>query len=57
VKESSFAQSGTLDPRHHRYLLEAQDLRNVGDYGIGSSVTTDQASKTLEWAREFIAAA
>ncbi len=52
-----FAKSGALDPKYHRYLLDAQDSRNVGDYGVGPGVTVSQAQIMLEWAREFIVAA
>jgi uncharacterized protein (UPF0332 family) len=49
-----FAKSGDLDVRFHRWLLDAQDLRNVGDYGIGTSITETQACQVIAWAREFL---
>lgn len=52
-----FAKTSLLDPKYHRYLLDAQDSRNVGDYGVGPGVTTAQAQKVLDWAHDFIAAA
>ena len=52
-----FARSGALDRKFHRYLLDAQDARNVGDYGVGPGVTTTLAREALDWAREFIATA
>jgi uncharacterized protein (UPF0332 family) len=52
-----FAKTGLLDQKYHRYLLDAQDSRNVGDYGVGPGVTDSQAQKVLGWAREFITAA
>jgi uncharacterized protein (UPF0332 family) len=52
-----FAKTGVLDPRFHRYLIDAQDLRNLGDYGVGPSVTADQADEILCWASEFLSAA
>jgi uncharacterized protein (UPF0332 family) len=52
-----FAKPGRLDPKLHRYLLDAQDTRNVGDYGIDRSVSAAQAREALTWAREFLAAA
>ena len=51
-----FAKTGLLDPKYHRYLLDAQDSRNVGDYGVGSAVSAAQARQVLDWAREFITA-
>jgi uncharacterized protein (UPF0332 family) len=51
-----FAKTGLLDPKYHRYLLDAQDSRNVGDYGVGPGVTDGQAQEVLGGAREFITA-
>jgi len=52
-----YAKSGRLDPKFHRWLIDAQDFRNIGDYGIEASVSDDQANLVCEWAREFIEAA
>ena len=53
-----FAKTAKLDPKLHRYLLDAsQDLRNASDYGIGSSVDVAMLTEVLGWAAEFIAAA
>jgi uncharacterized protein (UPF0332 family) len=34
-----FARTGRLDAGFHRYLLDAQDMRTVGDYGIAQGVS------------------
>ncbi|MBF8286066.1 MAG: hypothetical protein HW378_4981, partial [Anaerolineales bacterium] len=52
-----FARTGDLDPRFHRYLIDAQDLRQVGDYGTGGNVTADQVDELLRWTPDFIVAA
>jgi uncharacterized protein (UPF0332 family) len=52
-----FAKTGILDERFHRYLLDSQDTRNVGDYGIGPGVTAGQVEDSLRWAEEFLKAA
>lgn len=52
-----FARSGALDPKFHRYLIDAQDSRQAGDYGVGPAVSAAQAQKILDWTREFIATA
>ena len=49
-----FARTGRIDPKYHRYLLDAQDVRNIGDYGIGPTISEDQAQETIRWADEFI---
>jgi uncharacterized protein (UPF0332 family) len=52
-----FAKSGSLDVKYHRYLIDAQDFRNLGDYGAGPELTADQAKQVIEWAAEFLAVA
>ena len=49
-----FAKSGKLDPKFHRYLIDAQDFRNQGDYSVGPGVTRAQADEIIEWANDFI---
>ncbi|MCC6487417.1 MAG: HEPN domain-containing protein [Candidatus Hydrogenedentes bacterium] len=49
-----FAKSGDLDARFHRCLLDAQDLRNVSDYGVSTSVTPEQAKQVIVWAGQFL---
>ncbi len=38
----------------HRYLLDAQDMRNVADYGIGPSITRQQLAEILANTEEFL---
>lgn len=52
-----FAKVGDLDTKFHRYLIDAQDMRNVGDYGIGPALTRGQVREVLEWASEFLSEA
>jgi uncharacterized protein (UPF0332 family) len=52
-----FAKSGVLDPKYHRYLIDAQDLRNIGDYAIGQEIAEDQADMMCRWAEDFSLAA
>lgn len=53
----TFAKTQRLDPRFHRYLIDAQDIRNLGDYGVGTGVSRSQVTDLLAWADEFFAAA
>lgn len=50
-------KSGLMDPKFHRYLLTAFDRRMQGDYGFDTVITTEEASATIEQAREFLAEA
>lgn len=47
-----------LVPRHlHRYLLDAFDMRQVGDYGAPGMIGATRAKQVLAWAQEFSEAA
>jgi len=52
-----FARTGALDAKYHRYLIDGQDARNLGDYGVGTGVSAGRAAEMINWAEEFIAAA
>lgn len=52
-----FAKTGDLDAKFHRRLIDAQDARNVGDYGTGSGVSKAQVQELLVWTIEFLDAA
>jgi uncharacterized protein (UPF0332 family) len=53
----TFARTGRLDPRFHRFLIDAQDLRALGDYGVGTGVSQEQLKDLLSWYDEFYQAA
>lgn len=52
-----FAKTQTLDPRFHRHLIDAEDLRHSGDYGAGPAVMREQVEQVLHEAADFIHAA
>ena len=52
-----YAKAGKLDAKFHQRLIDAQDLRHTGDYGIEEHVSKKQAQAVSDWADEFIAAA
>ena len=52
-----YAKTGKLDSKFHRWLIDAQDFRNIGDYGIEAHVSEDDANLVCNWAREFIESA
>ena len=52
-----FAKTGIVPVEFHRYLIEGQDKRNVGDYQIGPSLTDAQATEQLARAEQFVALA
>ena len=52
-----FSKTEILDPEFHRRLIDAQDLRNIGDYGIDIHVPREKAKIVCVWAEEFLHAA
>lgn len=52
-----FAQSGLLEPKFHRWLINAFDARILDDYDAGSLVSGERVTEMLEQARAFLAAA
>jgi uncharacterized protein (UPF0332 family) len=51
-----FIKTGQLDEKYHRYILEALDLRNSGDYGTMNSIEKNQALKLISNAKELLSA-
>jgi uncharacterized protein (UPF0332 family) len=49
-----FAKTKILDPKFHRWLLDAFDQRIVGDYDVSSGLDKDMVSEMIEQAREFL---
>jgi uncharacterized protein (UPF0332 family) len=52
-----FAKSGLLDPKFHRWLINAFDLRVQEDYDAESLLTSEHVEEMLKQARTFLAAA
>jgi len=50
----AFAKTGLLDSKLHRYLIDAQDYRNLGDYGIEHPIPAEQVRQILEWVSIFL---
>ncbi len=49
-----FARTGLVPVEFHRYLIDAQDLRNQGDYDIDSAITEDEANQLIAQAEQFL---
>lgn len=50
----NFAQPELLPKHLHRYLLDAFDIRQVGDYGAPGAVGNERAQRLIDWATEFV---
>lgn len=49
-----FAKVGRVPPEMHRYLIQAQDSRLLGDYDAESPRSNEEAAKHIGRAHEFI---
>jgi uncharacterized protein (UPF0332 family) len=52
-----FAETGLLDAKYHRWLIDAFDRRMAADYGVKAEITADDARVLVEQAKEFVSAA
>ena len=52
-----YTKTGKLDSKFHRWLIDVQDFRNIGDYGLEAQISKDDAELVCNWAREFIESA
>ena len=52
-----FARTGRVPSEFHRFLIDARDLRNTGDYGGLNTVTIEQAKEQIVYAQQFLALA
>ena len=53
----NYAKTKELDPKFHRWLLDAFDKRLAGDYGVEANIGRDIAVGTILQAKEFLHAA
>jgi uncharacterized protein (UPF0332 family) len=49
-------KTGEMEPRYHRWLLDAFDRRVTGDYGVDVSIEPDEVARMIDQAREFLEA-
>lgn len=49
-----FIAANKIDSKFHRYLIDAQNIRNIGDYDMVTEVSKEEAEIELQRAKEFI---
>jgi uncharacterized protein (UPF0332 family) len=49
-----FANTGIVPVEFHRYLIDGQDMRTIGDYSTGRRLTETQASEQITCAERFL---
>jgi uncharacterized protein (UPF0332 family) len=47
-------RSGKVPKEFHRFLMEAQDVRQSGDYGERDVVTAEEAQEQITRAEQFL---
>ena len=52
-----FAKTKELDPKFHRWLVDAFDIRVMGDYDVEESISAQIVVALINQAREFLGAA
>ena len=49
-----FARTGVVPAELHRYLIDGQDMRTIGDYSTGPGLTAAQAAEQIARAERFL---
>jgi hypothetical protein len=49
-----FAKPRILDPKFHRYLIEARKREIIADYRRDKKINEQQVHEMLAWGKEFI---
>lgn len=52
-----YAKTGEIDPLFHQYLIKAQSIRQISDYGFNESLPQEDVEPIIQWARAFYQAA
>jgi len=48
------AKPGLVPSQFHRYLLDGEDSRHVGDYDLGPGLSAEEAAEQIRRAQEFL---
>ena len=49
-----FAKTGKIDPKYHRFLIDAKKKRETADYDVFSFIDRETAEERISWADEFL---
>ncbi len=49
-----FAKPARIDPKFHRFLLDAFDRRIQADYSFEALISEDEVASMIDQAREFL---
>jgi uncharacterized protein (UPF0332 family) len=48
-----YAKTGEVDSKYHQYLIKAQAIRQISDYGYNEPLPKNDVEVVIRWAREF----
>lgn len=48
-----YAKTGEIDSQYHQYLIQAQSIRQISDYGFAESLPKEDVEQLIQWARAF----
>ena len=51
-----FAKTGRIDPKYHKMLISARQIRELADYDIQDEIVEPVASLKIEEGKEFVSA-
>jgi uncharacterized protein (UPF0332 family) len=49
-----FAKTNKIDPKYHRFLIDAKKKRETADYDVFSFIDEETAKERISWADEFL---
>jgi uncharacterized protein (UPF0332 family) len=49
-----FAKTGKVDPKYHRFLIDAKKKRETANYDVFSLMDEETAKERISWADEFL---
>jgi len=49
-----FAKTDKIDPKYHRFLIDAKKKRETADYDVFSFIDEETAEQIISWAEDFL---
>jgi uncharacterized protein (UPF0332 family) len=49
-----FAKTGELNPKFHKCLIKAQEIRQMSDYSYTETISDESTRQIIDWARGFL---
>jgi len=50
----AFAKTGKIDPRFHRFLINAKQKRETADYDVFMTIDKETVEERIAWAKDFL---